>query len=125
MAAPFGKILVFDLDGAGAGAFQQPHGALDVERVAVTGVGIDDQMHADPVADERDRLHHLAHADETDVRPPEPGIGDAGAGDVQRFEARALGDERGQRVIHTGRHQDRSACKTFRQGDVGHGHSPR
>ena len=38
------------------------------------------------------RLGHLAHGDEADVGPPEPGIGDGGARDIERLEARLLGD---------------------------------
>ena len=109
MAAALGKILVLDLDGVGAGALQQPHGALDIERIAVAGVGIDDEMRADAVADQRDRLDHLVHADEADVGPAEPRIGDRRAGDVERLEAGAFGDQRGERVVDARRDQDRRA----------------
>ena len=44
MAAALGKVLVLELDRVGAGALELAHGALDVERVAVAGVGVDDQM---------------------------------------------------------------------------------
>ena len=56
MAAALGKILVLELDRVGAGALEQAHGALHIERVAIAGVGIDDQMGADAVADQRDGL---------------------------------------------------------------------
>jgi hypothetical protein len=104
MAATFGEVLILNLDGTGAGAFQKAHGALDVERVAVAGVGVDDEMSADPVADERDRLHDFVHADEADVGPPEPRIGNAGAGDVQRLEAGAFGNKGGERIVNARRH---------------------
>ena len=71
MAAALGEVLIFDLDRVGAGALEHPHGALDVERIAVAGVGIDDQRHPNPVADQRStRLHDFVHADEADVGRP-------------------------------------------------------
>ena len=88
MAAALGKLLVLELDRAGAGALEQPHGALDVERVAVAGVGVDDQMGVDAVADQRDGVDDLAHGDEADVGAAEPRVGDRRAGDIERLEAR-------------------------------------
>ena len=44
MAAALGKILVLELDRVGAGALELADRAHDIERVAVAGVGIDDQM---------------------------------------------------------------------------------
>ena len=114
MAAAFGEILILDLDGVGAGAFQKAHGALHIERIAIAGIGIDDQMSVDAVTDQRHRLHHFAHADETDIRPSEPRIGNAGAGYVERVKARTFGNERGQRVINAGSDQDRRDGKACR-----------
>ena len=88
MAAALGKILVLELDRVGAGALELAHRAHHVERVAVAGVGIDDQMRADAVADQRQRLGHLGHGDEADVGPAELGVGDRRAGDIERREAR-------------------------------------
>ena len=44
MAAALGKVLVLELDRVGAGALELADGAHDVERIAVAGVGIDDQV---------------------------------------------------------------------------------
>ena len=110
MAAALGEVLVLELDGVGAGALEQTHGALDIERIAVAGVGVDDEMRADAVADQRQRLDHLAHADEADVGPAEPRVGDGRAGDVERLEAGLLGDQRRQRIVDAGRDQDRRAA---------------
>ena len=125
MTAALGKILILDLDGVGAGAFQKPHRALHIERIAVAGVGIDDEMRTDAVADQRYRLHDLAHAHQADIRASEPRIGDGGAGHVERFEACALGDERGQGVVNAGRDQDRRPRKTGRQSCFDHAQSPK
>ena len=43
MAAALREALVLELDRARAGALEEPHRALDVERIAVAGVGIDDE----------------------------------------------------------------------------------
>ena len=112
MAAALRKILVLDLDRVGAGALEQADGALDIEGIAVAGVGIDDQMCAHAVADQRDGFHHLAHAHQADVGPAEPGIGDAGARDVKRVEPGLLCDQRCERVIDAGRDEDRRAGET-------------
>ena len=68
MAAALGEILVLELDRGRARALERAHRAHDIERVAVAGIGIDDQVRADAIADQRDRLGDLAHADEADVR---------------------------------------------------------
>ena len=86
MAAALGKILVLELDRVGAGALELADRAHDIERVAVAGVGIDDQVRVDAVADQRQRLGDLGHADEADVGPAEPGVGDGRAGDIERGE---------------------------------------
>ena len=69
-----------------------------VERIAVASVGVDDEMATDTIADQRDRLHDFAQADEADVGPPKPRIGSAGARNVKRVEAGAHGDPCGERV---------------------------
>ena len=109
MAAALGKILILDLDGIGAGALEQAHRALDIERIAVAGVGIDNEMGRDAVADQRDCIDHLGHADQADVGPAEPRIGDGRAGDIERLETGLFGDQRGKRVVDARRDQDRRA----------------
>ena len=42
MAAAFRQPLIFQLDGRHAGRFQFADGPLDVDRLAETGVGVDD-----------------------------------------------------------------------------------
>ena len=107
-------------------ALEAANRARHVECVAVAGVGVDDQMGVDPIADQRERIGNLAHADEADIRPAEPGIGDGGAGDIERAEPCLRRDQRGERVIDTGRHHDRlpvqARAQRFR---IGHGYIPR
>ena len=58
------------------------------------------------LADQRQRLGHLGHADKPNIRPPEPGVGNRRAGHVERLESRLCGDQRGERVIDARRHHD-------------------
>ena len=63
-------------------------------------------VRVDAVADQRQRVGDLAHADEADVGPAEPGIGDGGAGKIERLEARLGRERRGERIIDAGRDHD-------------------
>src|SRR6478752_6970860 len=49
MIAALGKILVLELDRVRPGALENAHRALDIERVAVSSIGVDDERNADPV----------------------------------------------------------------------------
>ena len=106
VATTLRELLVLDLDHRRAGALERPHRPLHVERVAEAGVGVDDHRHAHALGDERERLLDLGGGREPDVGPAEPGVGDRGAGEVQRLEAGLFGDERRKRVVDT-RHEQR------------------
>jgi hypothetical protein len=69
MPAPLRKILVLELNRVGARLLEPAHRAHDIERVAVTGVRINDEMDIDSVAYQRHRVGDLAHAHEANVRP--------------------------------------------------------
>ena len=126
VAAALGKILVLELDRVGAGALELADRAHHIERVAVAGVGIDDQVRADPVANERQRIDHLGHGDEADVGAAEPGVGDGRAGDIERREPGLARDQRGERIVDPRRNHDGLAAEARAQGfRVGHGHIPR
>ena len=121
MAAAFGKVLILELDRVGAGAFEFVHCADHIERVAVTVVAIDDEMRADTLADQRQRLGDLGHADEPDVGAPEPRIGDRRARDIKRGESGLGRDQGGERVVDAGRHHDWFAGES---GDARFPHRP-
>src|SRR5262249_61241690 len=78
-----------------------------VERAAIAGVGIDDQIGIDAITDHPDGLDDLAHADETDVRSGEPRIRDRCTGDIERREAALFGDQGGECIIDAGSDYDR------------------
>ncbi len=69
-------------------------------------------MSAHAVADQRDGFHHLVHADQPDIGPAEPRIGDTGARYVKRVEPGPLGDQGRERIIDAGRHEDGRVGKT-------------
>ena len=77
---------------------------------------------ADAVADQGDRLGDLAHRDEADVGPAEPGIGDGGARDVERLEAGFCRERGGERIVDAGRDDDAGArdSRSFRLTSTSH-----
>jgi hypothetical protein len=120
MAAAFREILILELDCIGAGAFEQPHRALDIERIAVAGVGVDNEMRIDAVADQRHRLRDFGQTDEADVRAPEPRIGDRRARDIKRLETGLFGDQRRERIIDARRDENRRARQASAEGSFRH-----
>ena len=112
VAAALRERLILDLDRIRAGALEQAHRARHVERIAVAGIRIDDEMAADAIADQGNRIGHLAHRNEADVGATEPGIGNAGPRDIDRGEPCPLGKMRGQRIVDAGRDEDRRGGKT-------------
>src|SRR5690242_2133888 len=112
MTAALGKILILDLYSIGAGALEFAHGARHVERVAITGVGVDDEVGGYAVADHADRMRHLVHADEADIRPTQSRIGNGGPGYIQRGKPSLRRDQRRERVINAGRHDNALARET-------------
>ena len=112
MAATLGEGLILDLDRIRPGALEQAHRARHVEGIAVAGIRIDDEMAADAIADQGNRVGHLAHRNEADVGPPEPGIGNAGSRYIDRGEPCPLGEMGGQSIVDAGRDEDRRGGKT-------------
>ncbi len=131
VAAALGKALVLELDGARARTLEQLHRPLHVERVAVAGVGVDDDGRGDPLAHQAEGLGHFGHGDEADVGPAEARVGDGRAGEIQRLEPRRLGERGGERVVDAGRDDDpvlREALAQSARWGIGlahHGHIPR
>ena len=94
MAATLGKILIFDLDRLRARLLEQPHRARDIERIAIAGIGIDNEIGIDAIADQRDRINDFGETDQADIRPPEPRIGDGRAGNIERMKPGLCRDQR-------------------------------
>jgi hypothetical protein len=117
--AALGARLIFDLHRGGAVALEQANGALDVERVAVAGVGVDHQVERAALVDVGQGLRDLGEAHQTDVRTTEPAVCDARPGEVRGVEAGLLGDHGPKRVVDAGRDHDGRAGETRGQGWFG------
>jgi hypothetical protein len=61
-----------------------PDGALHIQCVAVSAVGINKDWKSDPLPDRGHRFTHFREADESDIRGTQPGIRDACPGKVAR-----------------------------------------
>jgi hypothetical protein len=110
MAAALGEALVLELDSGGADALERAHGVPHVDRVAEAGVGIDDERQGGGIGDRPGRPREVRQGSEADIGHAEPGIGEAGAGQVDRLEAEILDDARPERVGGA-RHQERAPVR--------------
>ena len=84
-AAFLGEHLVFDVDARDAGRFVFADGALDVQGVAVAGVGVADHGDVHRSGDIFGVGDHLSHGQQSHVGKPPLG-GGAGAGHVNGLE---------------------------------------
>jgi hypothetical protein len=102
MTAPFGRMLVLDLNGAGTGLLQDPNRMRDVDSVAETGVDIDDQRQIDHTADRHYMIGDLAQIHEPEVRQAEVRVGEPGAGQIHGAKAEISNDPGSERVRRAG-----------------------
>src|SRR6185312_13697270 len=112
MAAALGKRLVLDLDCVRARSLEQADRARHIERITITGVRIDNEMAADAIADQGNRVNDLTHCDQANVGPAELRIGNTGSRYIERRESRPLGEMGGQCIIDTRRDENRRGSKT-------------
>jgi hypothetical protein len=84
VAAPLGKHLVLELDGARSGPLQQANGSLDIQGIAVAGVGVHDEGNAHRVADAPHMIGNLGRRRQPDIRHSEIRVGDSRPGHVHR-----------------------------------------
>ena len=126
MTAALRKGLILELDGARPRTLEQAHGSADIERIAITVIGIDDEMRGNAVADHADDIDHLAHTHEPDVGAAKPRIGDRCAGDIERRKTGLFGEMPSERIVHAGRDDDGLTHEARAQGfRMNYGHSPR
>ena len=78
----FWQCLVLKLQCRGACAFKDAYGALNVQRISETVVGVDDHRTLDPVSDGCKYFGYFGHRHKADVRSAKAGVGDGGAGKV-------------------------------------------
>jgi len=77
MTAFLRKHLILELDACGAGAFQQPHRARDIDWIAKSRIGIHQNRDVDRIRDGRDVLGQLGQCDESDIGNAEAHVRDA------------------------------------------------
>ena len=99
MAAARGRHLVLDHGAGEAGLGVAADGALDVERVAVAGVGVADHRDRHRIADVTPLLDHLGVGDQPGIRQAEPRGGDRESAHEADAEAGPLDHAGGQRVV--------------------------
>src|ERR1700720_547932 len=80
MTASFWRMLVLDLNGAGAGLLQDANRVGDVDRVAKTGVDVDDQRQIDHAPDGHHMISYRQQVQEPQVRQAKVNIGESSPG---------------------------------------------
>ncbi len=101
MTATFGRHLVFDVNGCHAPGFKFTHRARHIEFVAIAGVCIGNQRHANGAGHHRRTVHHLAQGQQTKIRKTK-GRRDTSAGHIDRGKASLLYQPRANGVIRAG-----------------------
>jgi hypothetical protein len=104
VAASLRPHLVLEEAARGAELHELAHGALDVERVAVAGVDVDQHRDVDGSDDVPGGVDHLGLRQQAEVGLAEPRGGQAVARDEDGAEPRLLGELRGERVPDAGNH---------------------
>jgi hypothetical protein len=102
MTATLGRTLIFKLDGTGAGLLQGADGMADVDGVAETSVGVDNERQIHHASNGHCVLGDLAEVHEAEIRQAEVHIGEPGARQINRLESQIRDDPGGQCVRGTG-----------------------
>ena len=94
--------LVLKLKTGGACAFDQADGARGIDRIAETGVAIDEDRYGDHIGDRPNGIREFTERDETNVRDAEMHVRNSGASDVHAFVAEVLSHAGKQRIGRAG-----------------------
>ena len=113
--ALLGRHLVLELDPGDAGLLVELHGADDVDRVAVAGVGVGDHRHVDGGHDPPGVVDHLAAAEQPDVGAADQRGRRPEAGHVDGVEAGLLDQPGREGVVRARRHERRPAGQQLAQ----------
>ena len=106
MAAALGRDLILDEQGGDAGALIGAHGAGDIGRPAIAGIGIGQQRQLGRIAEPGIELRHLAHAELGHIGLADQARGGAIAAAGRGLEAGPLDQLQGERVM--GARQDQN-----------------
>ena len=115
MAAFFGELLVFKLDGASACGFVTPDGVAHVEQATVARIGIGNQRRAGHARHGGDAADHVAVSGQTRIGQTHVRGHGAVAGHVQRIKAKAVGQAQRHHVKYTGRDHQTRLVQTLTQ----------
>ncbi len=120
-AALLGEDVVLHADARDAGPLVLPHGADDVDHVAVAVVDVRDDRDRHRLVDEEGGLQVLGHGQEVHVRHRPLRGGDREAGGPHQREAGRLDELGGERVVgaHHG-HETRPAQDRAEEAALGH-----
>ena len=113
--ALLGHDLVLELDPGDAGLLVELHGADDVDRVAVAGVGVGDDRDVDGGDDPAGVVDHLRARQQTHVGAADQRGRRPEAGHVDRVEAGLLDQPGAQRVVGARGDQRRGPADQFAQ----------
>ncbi len=95
MAAALRRALVLELDCAGARLLQRLDRVGDVQSIAKTGIGVDDQRQIDNTSDRHRMLDELGQIHKPEVGQAEMHVRQAGAGEIDRLEPKIRNDAGG------------------------------
>jgi hypothetical protein len=98
VAATLRPFLIFDLNGADARALELAHGAENIDRPAIAGVGVGDHRNGHHIGDSTDMLDDLLERNDADVRGAENAHRYTRAGDIDGREPRCFDQPRGDAV---------------------------
>src|SRR5271167_3093242 len=98
VTAPFGRMLVLDLNRTGASLLQNANRLGDVDRVAKTRVDVDDQRQVDHTPDGHHMIGYLAQVHEPKVRQAKVHIGESGSSQIDSLKAQISNDPRRERI---------------------------
>src|SRR5262249_44302358 len=89
--ATLGECLILELNRPCTGALEQTHRPSNVERVAVSGIGINNKIGANTIADHGNSVGNFVHRHKADIGSPKPSVGDGRSGNIESRKPRAFG----------------------------------
>ena len=113
VAAALGPDLVLEHHAGHARVLERAHRVVDVDGVAVAGVGIGEQCEIGAAREYAHRGEVVLETHQADVGHAEPRLAEAAAGDEGRVETHVLDEPRAEAVVHRRQRQD------FRRIDEG------
>src|SRR5690606_24484754 len=102
-------LLILDMKRGGTGPLELANRPRDVERVAPSGIAVDEKRQRRRARDPAGVLDDIRERRHAEIRQTEGRVRDAGAGKIDRLESRPLREKRAIRVDRTGNDQRRAS----------------